>query len=189
EFVINGEVFEGFGAGPVFMAAGVNWRDDRVVQTVEDAYGPLPEAGEGYITDRDANGNLLYRGLPSVYIASVHVIDSTNASAYVGDSDVWEGFTEFEIPILEGVRLAESLSTNIAARCTKYSTIDGVWAWKGGIDWRINDELRFRLTRSRDIRAGSISELFDTTAVNAFVTDDPWRPADETYIAKNVSGG
>lgn len=189
EFVVNGEVFEGFGAGPVFMAAGVNWRDDRVVQTVEDAFGPLPEAGEGYITDRDANGNLLYRGLPSVYIASVPVIDRTNASAYTGSIDVWEGFTEFDIPILQGARFAEVLNTNIAARYTKYSTISAVWAWKAGIDWRINDELRFRWTRSRDIRAGSISELFDTTAVNAFVTDDPWRPDDETYIAKNVSGG
>jgi len=28
EFVVNGEVFEGFGAGPICMAGGVNWRDD-----------------------------------------------------------------------------------------------------------------------------------------------------------------
>ncbi|HHX83681.1 MAG TPA: TonB-dependent receptor, partial [Pseudomonadaceae bacterium] len=189
EVVLNGEVYEGFGAGPVFMAAGVNWRDDRVDQVVWDAFGPLPPAGEGYITDKDANGDLLYRGLPSVYIASVPVIDRTNASAYAGQIDVWEGFTEFDVPLLEGARFAESLSANVAARYTKYSTIESVWAWKGGIDWRVTDELRLRWTRSRDIRAGSISELFDTTAVNAFVTDDPWRPADETYIAKNVSGG
>src|SRR5690606_6447698 len=74
EFVINGEVFEGIGAGPVFMAGGLNWRRDKVNQISADAFGPLPEAGSGYITDKDANGNLLYRGLPSVYLNSVPVI-------------------------------------------------------------------------------------------------------------------
>jgi iron complex outermembrane recepter protein len=189
EFVVNGEVFDGFGAGPIFMAGGINWRDDRVNQRTADAYGPLPPAGQGYITDRDANGTLLYRGLPSVYLRSVPVIDRTNAAAYVGQIDVWEGFTEFNVPLLRDVRFVDNLNANVAARYTKYSTIEAVWAWKGGLDWQINDELRLRMTRSRDIRAGSIFELFDTTAVNAFVTDDPWRPGDETYIAKNVSGG
>ena len=189
EFVVNGEVFDGFGAGPVFMAAGVNWRDDRVNQRVSDAFGPLPPAGEGYITDKDANGDLLYRGLPSVYINSVPVIDRTNASAYTGEIDVWEAFSEVDLPLLQDVQFAQNLNLNLAARYTKYSTIDAVWAWKAGIDWQVNDELRLRATRSSDIRAGSIFELFDTTAVNAFVSDDPWRPEDETYIAKNVSGG
>ena len=188
EFVVNGEVFDGFGAGPIFMAAGANWRDDRVQQVSADAFGPLPEPPNGYITDKDANGNLLYRGLPSVYLGSVPVIDRTNAATYSGQIDVWEAFAEVGVPLLSGVSFAERLDTNVAARYTKYSTIDAVWAWKGGIDWQIYDDLRFRLTRSRDIRAGNMTEMFDTTAVNAFV-DDPWRPDDEIYIAKNINGG
>lgn len=188
EFVVNGEVFDGFGAGPIFMAAGMNWRDDEVDQVSVDAFGPLPEPGSGYITDKDANGNLLYRGLPSVYLDSVPVIDRTNAATYSGQIDVWEAFVEANVPLLEDAAFAERLGVNLASRYTKYSTIDAVWAWKGGVDWQIYDELRFRLTRSRDIRAGNMTEMFDTTAVNAFV-DDPWRPDDEIYIAKNINGG
>jgi len=188
EFVVNGEVFDGFGAGSVYMAGGLNWRSDRVDQLSADAFGPLPEAGQGYITNRDANGNLLYRGLPSVYIASVPVIDRVNAATYKGKIDVWEAFTEANIPLLLDAPFAQSLSTNVATRYTKYSTIEAVWAWKGGVDWQIYDELRLRLTRSRDIRAGNMTELFDTTALNAFI-DDPWRPDDDIYIAKNISGG
>jgi iron complex outermembrane receptor protein len=188
EFMVNGEIFEGFGAGPVFLATGVNWRKDSVKQVSGDAFGPLPEPGEGYITDRDENGNLLYRGLPSVYLYSVPVIDRVNAATYSGSIDVWEGFGEISIPLLSNMAFAERLDTNLAARYTKYSTIDAVWAWKGGIDWQIHEELRFRLTRSRDIRAGNMTELYDTTAVNAFI-DDPWRPDDDIYIAKNINGG
>lgn len=188
EFVINGEVFEGFGAGPIFMAGGLNWRSDKVDQVSADAFGVLPEAGNGFITDKDANGNKLYRGLPSVYLDSVPVIDRTNAASYSGKIDVWEAFTEASIPLLQDVSFAERLDINVAARYTKYSTIDAVWAWKGGVDWQIYDELRFRLTRSRDIRAGNMTDMYDTTALNAFV-DDPWRPSDEIYIAKLLNGG
>jgi iron complex outermembrane receptor protein len=191
EFMVNGEVFEGFGAGPVFLATGVNWRDDSVDQVSGDAFGVLPEAGQGYITDRDANGNLLYRGLPSVYLNSVPVIDRVNASSYSGSIDVKEAFAELSIPLLADRNFIQRLDSNLAARWTKYSTIDAVWAWKGGIDWQIVDDLRFRLTRSRDIRAGNMTELYDTTAVNAFIDPgmDPARPDDERYIAKNINGG
>ncbi|MGV3592194.1 MAG: TonB-dependent receptor domain-containing protein [Gammaproteobacteria bacterium] len=191
EFMVNGEIFEGFGAGPVFLATGVNWRDDSVKQVSGDAFGPLPEPGQGYITDRDANGNLLYRGLPSVYLRSVPVVDRINAASYSGSIDVYEGFGEINVPVLSEAAWADRLDVNLAARYTKYSTIDAVWAWKGGMDWQIYDDLRVRLTRSRDIRAGNMTELFDTTATNAFIEpgQDPLRPGDERYIAKNVNGG
>jgi iron complex outermembrane receptor protein len=188
EFIVNGEVFDGFGAGPVFMAGGLNWRSDTVEQISFDAFGPLPEAGFGYITDRTPSGQLLYRGLPSVYLLSVPVIDRTNAATYDGKISVWEAFSEASVPLLQDVAFAERLDATVAARYTKYSTIDRVWAWKGGVDWQIYEDLRFRLTRSRDIRAGNMTDLYDTTALNA-VIDDPWRPDDENYIAKNINGG
>jgi outer membrane receptor protein involved in Fe transport len=191
EFMVNGEVFDGFGAGPVFLATGVNWRSDSVDQVSGDAFGVLPEPGKGYITDKDANGRLLYRGLPSVYLASVPVIDRVNASSYSGSIDVKEAFAELSIPVLSDMAFAQRLDTNVAARYTKYSTVDAVWAWKGGFDWQIYDDLRLRLTRSRDIRAGNMTELYDTTATNAFIEPgtDPERPGDERYIAKNINGG
>ncbi len=191
EFMVNGQVYEGFGAGPVFLATGVNWRSDEVDQVSGDAFGVLPEPGKGYITDRDSTGRLLYRGLPSVYLNSVPVVDRINASSYTGAIDVSEAFAELSIPVLSDQTWADRLDTNVAARYTKYSTIDAVWAWKGGVDWQIYEDLRFRLTRSRDIRAGNMTELYDTTATNAFIEpgQDPQRPGDERYIAKNINGG
>jgi outer membrane receptor protein involved in Fe transport len=191
EFMVNGEVYEGFGAGPVFLATGVNWRSDEVDQVSGDAFGVLPEPGQGYITDKDASGRLLYRGLPSVYLLSVPVVDRINASSYSGAIDVREAFAELSVPLLSDAAFAQRLDTNFATRYTKYSTIDAVWAWKGGVDWQIYDDLRFRLTRSRDIRAGNMTELYDTTATNAFIEpgQDPQRPGDERYIAKNINGG
>ena len=191
EFMVNGEVFKGFGAGPVFLATGVNWRSDEVDQVSGDAFGVLPEPGKGYITDKDASGKLLYRGLPSVYLLSVPVVDRVNAATYSGSIDVSEAFAELSVPLLRDSAFAKRIDTNLAARYTKYSTIEAVWAWKGGIDWQIYDDLRFRLTRSRDIRAGNMTELYDTTATNAFIEPgtDPQRPGDERYIAKNINGG
>lgn len=191
EIMVNGQLFEGFGAGPVFLATGVNWRSDEVDQVSGDAFGVLPEPGKGYINDKDASGKLLYRGLPSVYLLSVPVIDRVNAASYAGSIDVAEGFAEVSVPLLRDTTFAERIDSTLAARYTKYSTIDAVVAWKGGIDWQFNEDLRFRLTRSRDIRAGNMTELYDTTATNAFIEPgtDPQRPGDERYIAKNISGG
>ena len=38
-----------------------------------------------------------------------------------------------------------------------------MWAWKAGIDWAINDSSGCAGTRSRDVRAASLEERFDTT--------------------------
>ena len=38
-----------------------------------------------------------------------------------------------------------------------------MWAWKAGFDWALIDSLRLRVTRSRDVRAASLEERFDTT--------------------------
>jgi iron complex outermembrane receptor protein len=73
---------------------------------------------------------------------------------------VWEAAGEFEAPLIKDATLFKSLSINGAARYTSYNTSGQYWTWKGGLAWELTDKLRFRLTRSRDIRAPSLYELF-----------------------------
>lgn len=85
-----------------------------------------------------------------------------NYQPTVGRYDVTEGFVETVVPLLAGQPFAESLDVNAAARWTDYSTSGNVTTWKVGASWTPVDDVRFRLTRSRDIRAPGLSELFDT---------------------------
>ena len=58
------------------------------------------------------------------------------------------------------VPLSKTLSTNAAARYTSYNTSGNYTTWKVGMDWAVLDTLRFRATRSRDIRAPTLYDLF-----------------------------
>ena len=58
------------------------------------------------------------------------------------------------------VPLAKTLSANGAARYTSYNTSGNYVTWKLGMDWSVTDTLRMRATRSRDIRAPTLYDLF-----------------------------
>lgn len=75
------------------------------------------------------------------------------------DENVKEAALELEFPLLRDSAVG-SLSLSGAARYTDYSTSGNVTTWKIGGDWQILDGLRFRATRSRDIRAPSLWERF-----------------------------
>src|SRR5690606_5907231 len=79
--------------------------------------------------------------------------------------DVKEVYAELLLPLAEGLRAADSLDLNLAVRGTEYSSSGSVTTWKIGSTWDVNDQLRFRTTLSRDIRAGNLGELFTPTAV------------------------
>ena len=73
---------------------------------------------------------------------------------------VKEGAIEADVPLLAEKPLFKLLSINGAARYTSYNTSGNYWTWKVGGLWRVSDSLRFRATRSRDIRAPTLYELF-----------------------------
>lgn len=71
-----------------------------------------------------------------------------------GQYNVKEAFVELALPVFTGAEL------NGAARVTDYSTSGTVATWKVGATWQATDDLRFRGTVSRDIRAPNLDELF-----------------------------
>ena len=75
-------------------------------------------------------------------------------------NNVWEIAGELGVPLLRDSALAKDLTLNLAGRYTKYSTSGSVTTWKVGLDYHVNDWLRFRGTVSSDIRAPSLFELF-----------------------------
>ncbi|PKP99490.1 MAG: TonB-dependent receptor [Alphaproteobacteria bacterium HGW-Alphaproteobacteria-13] len=82
-----------------------------------------------------------------------------------GKSNVKEGFAEIAVPLFE-VEGAIKVDLNGAGRYSDYSRSGGIWSWKGGATVSLFDTLLLRGTRSRDIRAPTIGELFAVRAIN-----------------------
>jgi iron complex outermembrane receptor protein len=98
--------------------------------------------------------------------APVRWVQNTNAPVEASN-DVFEVALEMNVPLLKELTMAQELSTNWAFRYTKYSSFDAVESWKGGIDWHLNDTIRFRGTLSTDIRAPNLNDLFQPAGVSS----------------------
>ncbi len=84
-----------------------------------------------------------------------------NYPTYTGAIEVKEAYLEGGVPLLRDLPFAQALDLNGAVRRTHYSTSGAVTTWKVGATWEPVDALRLRFTRSRDIRAPNINELFN----------------------------
>jgi outer membrane receptor protein involved in Fe transport len=124
-------------AGPVAFAAGAEYRRDSADGT-SDAISQRVNA------NGSIGGWILGNQLPE------H-----------GVIKVFETYAEAQAPLASNVKLARELSINAAIRRTHYSLSGTVYTWKVGGIWEPIPAVRFRATRSRDIRAPNISELFE----------------------------
>ena len=89
-----------------------------------------------------------------------------NFRATFGSYNVKEAYVETVVPLGLGAEF------NGAARVTDYSTSGTVTTWKAGLTWQPIEDIRLRGTRSRDIRAPNLNELFQsgTSRTNTFST-------------------
>ncbi|WP_164155683.1 TonB-dependent receptor plug domain-containing protein [Sandarakinorhabdus rubra] len=97
-----------------------------------------------------------------------------NFEASRGSFNVTEAYLEtlFTLPL--------GFEFSGAARYTDYSQSGTVVTWKTGLTWQPISDLRLRFTRSRDIRAPNLGELFQAGSRNTNSVSDPWqtgRPA------------
>ena len=118
-------------AGPVALAVGAEARRDHAVGTADPISQRVNANGS-------VGGWLLGNQLPEV-----------------GTIKVFEAYAEAQAP------LARDLSINGAVRRTHYSLSGTVYTWKAGATYVPFEGLRLRATRSRDIRAPNIAELFE----------------------------
>lgn len=98
-----------------------------------------------------------------------------NPNPWTGQYNVKEGFAELIVPIARDLPLLRELELNAAGRITDYSTSGQVETWKVGLSWTPVSDLRFRGTRSRDIRAPNLSELFQAGRQSIASVNDPFK--------------
>jgi iron complex outermembrane receptor protein len=148
-FSISGEPFSTW-AGPVGVALSAEWRRTQFSSTTDDPSTALANC-TGIRFNCTSGTTLLWQ-------------NAFSPRSVVGIS-VAEAAVETEVPLLKDIPLVQSLSLNAAARFMSYNTSGDYTAWKIGAVWQVNDELRFRATASRDIRAPTINDLFGPATI------------------------
>ncbi len=199
---VNGEIWEGWGAGPIIFAAGAGYRKETIHQVVRDP-GNKPSdhtLGTGRTafpclstTAATAAG---LRGQPAQTAgdcANTVFIQFSKVSNIAASISVKEAFAEIRVPLLKDTPFFEELSVEGAARWARYTGSGDVWAYKGGLNWTVGEGVRLRGTYSRDVRAANLSERFDITGGAATVNDPMFKtsslPNGPSVSITRFSGG
>ncbi|MBC2665902.1 TonB-dependent receptor [Novosphingobium flavum] len=153
---VTGQPFETW-AGPVKMALSGEWRQIR--WDVTSNADPLDLAP-------DCAG-ILYNCTAGT---TVKWFNNSFGAISGAKQTVKEGAFEVQVPLLRDQPMFQDLSVTGAVRLTDYSTSGKVTTWKLGADWHINDDIRIRATRSRDIRAPNLFEMFSSVKQNCATT-------------------
>lgn len=137
-------------AGDVSVAIGAEYRKEEISGFVPDEFQPVPIV--------DANGNVT--GASNRWSVG-------NYLPSFGSYDVKEAYLETLVPLGLG------LEFNGAVRATDYSIAGYVTTWKVGATWQPIDDIRLRVTRSRDIRAPNLNDLFQAGTANSDSVGNP----------------
>ena len=132
-------------AGDVSIAVGGEYRKEKIRGSVPTEFQPV-------INPNGTTSNLWSVG---------------NYLPFKGSYNVKEAYLETVVPLGLG------LEFNGAVRATDYSTSGYVTTWKLGATWAPIEDIRFRVTRSRDIRAPNLNELFQAGTANSDSVRNP----------------
>ncbi|MBT2187614.1 TonB-dependent receptor domain-containing protein [Sphingobium nicotianae] len=147
---VSGDVFDGW-AGPISIALGGEYRFE--------------------------SGATTHNKLPF----NVTNTNSPFGNDIKGDLKILETYGEVNLPLLKDFPIAQYVELNGAVRETFQTNKDGTsgnsknlkfTTWKASAIWDVTDWLRFRATRSRDVRAASFTDLYTNLP-----TVDPGPPA------------
>lgn len=177
---MQGELFT-LPAGPVDYAIGGEYRYRTLLET----------SNQVALEQIKATG---IQGIPGVYCPTIALCryggwNQGNFGVADAHDDVTEGFVELQAPLLKNAPLAKSLDFNAAYRYTDYKNSGTVGTWKLGFTYEPIEDLRLRATRSRDIRAPNLFELY-AGAVNAFTPGltDPVTGANNVIAVTRTQG-
>jgi iron complex outermembrane recepter protein len=147
-------------AGDLKVAAGVGWRKEQFDQTTDDISQEI-RTGAGI------------NGFPAGLVNTLGGFERTNPQPSSGSYSVKEAYTELNAPLLADMTMAKSLTLNGAVRYTDYSLSGSVTSWKVGLVYEPIAGIRLRGTRSRDIRAPNLGELFQGSSQGTASVIDP----------------
>ncbi|HEY5412041.1 MAG TPA: TonB-dependent receptor [Caulobacteraceae bacterium] len=191
ELSMNGELFKGWGAGPITAAFGGTFRRESIFQIVRDPTNP--EGDQTSFRPIPCNGSAAavasgLRGLNPPDCANTVGIQYSKVSNIIGAIETKEGFGEIGIPIIADAPFMKLLKLDLAGRWADYSGSGGIWSYKAGASWEVLGGFRLRGTYSRDVRAANLSERFDKTGGAGTITD-PLHPAAGIINITTFSGG
>ncbi|GAA0621311.1 TonB-dependent receptor [Brevundimonas kwangchunensis] len=104
---------------------------------------------------------------------------------FSGDTDVAEVFGEFQLPLADDQPWAYSASLDGAYRRSEYQNF-GADTYKLGLDYAPIEDIRFRASYSRAVRAPNVIELFTAQGLNLFDMD--YDPCDTPRRAAENAG-
>lgn len=191
ELSASGEVWEGWGAGPITAAFGLSYRDERIRQIVRDSTNTSSDhvGGRPVLCSTDPAAIAAgLRGVNPPDCANTVGVQYSKVSNIRGSIDAAEAFGETIIPLLADQGPIDRAALHLAARWADYSGSGSIWAYKGGVDILFGGGVRLRGTYSRDVRAANLSERFDRTGGIATITD-PRFPQDGVINVTRFSGG
>ncbi len=165
-------------AAAIAYVLGDPYRDQRLEQTVfganfsftpfETWAGGVSIAVGGEYREEKISGSVPAEFQPTITTTgTVNTWSVGNYLPFAGKYNVKEAYLETVIPLGLG------LEFNGAVRGTDYSTSGYVTTWKAGATWQPIDDIRFRVTRSRDIRAPNLNELYQTGTANSSTVNNP----------------
>jgi len=187
EAVLRGNPFDTW-AGPLGIAVGGGYRKESVNRVVDPGSNG-PKISCLQVDPNCADPYPIPRGVPSSYASRpVGAYFFSNQQPIVGGYNVWEGFGEILVPLARDTPMLQSLDFNGAVRYTHYSLSGGVTTWKAGLTWQPIEDLRFRATRSRDIRAANLNELYSTSSAGAGSINDPTRGGAISTVVQLATG-
>ncbi len=105
-----------------------------------------------------------------------------------GTISVKEAFAETLVPLAKNVPLLRDLNLNAAARVSDYSTSGSIWSWKVGLTDEVFPGVIARATRSRDIRAPTVSELYSNATISYVNVVDPAKNVTVSNLLVNGGG-
>lgn len=175
---LTGTAFQGW-AGPIQVAVGAEYHTQslNVTSTTPDA------------TFDSQNLRLGATGTPSDYPGSNLAWFKEVQSPGRGSERVFESYAEVQVPLLTDAPMAKSLSVDGAYRYAHYDASgEGTKSkfdantWKVGLQWAVNDDIRFRVLESQDIRAPTLYELYQKQEISTSGYTDPL-----THVSGNVN--
>ncbi|MEO0464105.1 MAG: TonB-dependent receptor [Pseudomonadota bacterium] len=166
---------------------GFEYRDERSFSEFDPLVrGILPvttvdgQAGQFVGDITDANGDRVFS---QDSLATPPDVFQANSG---GQFDVVEIFGEIGTTLVQDVPFIQELRIEGAARYGDYSTVGGVFTWAVNGFWSPIEDIRFRGTFSRAVRAPNISELFAPAQGVGF---RPVDPCDQTEIDRLSAAG
>lgn len=99
---------------------------------------------------------------------------SSQMTAMDASRNIKEVYAEVLVPVLADVAGAKALDIEMAVRKAEYSTeASSFTSSKLGVNWSINDDVRFRSTFSKAVRAPQLTELFAGESIGYTDMSDP----------------